>query len=109
MPQPLEEQHQYGIGRWGLPERRLMLALLLDAVAEFARGGRRAAEVARWIRAEDGHATPVMFEDVCAALALDPVYVGRHLLNEMTARSYDHRRLHRPRARGHVAAAPQGH
>lgn len=61
------------------PERRLMFAILLDAVMQLERRGTVGAEEAkRWIcRAVDG---PCSFRSTCEAVGIEPTYLGRHLL-----------------------------
>jgi hypothetical protein len=62
--------------RAGLGERRLMVAVLLDAVAVYqkcrARGvvNRRFREVDRWFKSEDRE-WPFAFERICEVLSLD--------------------------------------
>lgn len=64
-----------------LLERRLMAAVLFDAVLQLTRrGSTGAAEAARWIRAGDDEDTPISFTTVCEALGLDPEYLARGLL-----------------------------
>lgn len=70
------------------PEKRLMLAILEDAVACFlryvtARDSRRKAifqEVEKWVRKED-YDWLFSFENVCEALDLNPNYVRRGLFS----------------------------
>ena len=70
------------------PEKKLMLAVLEDAVACFlryatARDGRKRAifrEVKDWIRKEDPDWL-FSFENVCEALDLNPNYVRRGLFS----------------------------
>lgn len=62
--------------------RRLLAALLLDAVAHLHdRGSKAAAEAERWIRAPHASWAPVSFAMVCEALGLDPAYLASGLLN----------------------------
>ncbi len=68
-------------GLSALPERRLMAAVLFDAVLQLARrGSRGAAEATRWIRERDDEDTPFSFTTVCDALGLDVEYLARGLL-----------------------------
>ncbi len=68
------------------PEKRLMLAVLEDAVATFQRGalttGRTAlrefAEVRAWFESEDTR-WPYAFMNVCHVLGFDPEYLRRGL------------------------------
>ena len=63
------------------PERRLMAAVLFDAVLQLARrGSKGAAEVRRWIHDGEGENTPFSFNAVCEALGLDAGYLARGLL-----------------------------
>lgn len=64
-----------------LPERRLMAAILFDAVLQLARrGSKGAAEAAWWIRQSDREDTPFSFGAVCEGLGLDPDYLTRGLM-----------------------------
>jgi hypothetical protein len=64
------------------PEKRLMLAVLEEAIATFQRhamsdrprGLRQVEEVEEWI-AGNGHEWPFSFANICAALDLDPEYL----------------------------------
>lgn len=63
------------------PEKRLMFAVLLDAVIQLQRRSSPAATEAEiWIRGEDGSGAPFSFHNVCEALGLDPEYLARGLL-----------------------------
>lgn len=74
------------------PERRLMIAVLEDAIEcwlanlSAARGIRRArfAEVAAWFRAED-RAWPFSFVNICDACSLDPAVIRRMLARKLRA------------------------
>lgn len=69
------------------PEKRLMLAVLEDAVrcfqdnvsAESDAKKKLFAEAAEWFLAEDDNST-FSFDNICDALALNPEYVRRGLL-----------------------------
>ena len=64
-----------------LPERRLLAAVLFDAVLQFARrGSTGAADAARWIRDRDEDDAPFSFSAVCEGLGLDADYLARGLL-----------------------------
>jgi hypothetical protein len=68
------------------PEKRLMLAVLEDAVGTFQKyataGGRRGrrlfAEAEEWFAAEDD-GWPFAFTSICQALGFDPEYLRRGL------------------------------
>ena len=68
------------------PERRLMLAILTDAVRCYQAGvslpsGTRSqvfAEAENWLF-HAPHKTPFSFEDVCGALEIDPAYLRKGL------------------------------
>jgi len=72
--------------RSSTPERRLLLAVLEDAIAIVVRprppasrrDARLLAEVSEWFRSEEA-ASPFAFVNVCALLDLDPDRVRRHL------------------------------
>lgn len=74
-----------------VPERRLMVAILEDAVATFRRGLDRTScaeiqtfrEVDRWFRSEESD-WPFSFESICSTLRIDPGCVrdGLNLLRE---------------------------
>ena len=82
----------------GLGERRLMVAVLLDAVAVYtkcrARGvvNRRFREVDRWFRSHD-HEWPFAFERICEVLSLDTELIrnaiDRQVGTRVPARSSD--------------------
>jgi hypothetical protein len=64
-----------------IPERRLMFAVLLDAVIQLRRRhSPDAAEAERWIRGEEDEDSPFSFRNVCEALGIDPSYLARGLL-----------------------------
>lgn len=71
------------------PERRLMMAVLEDALATFRRGLERSScseiqtfrEVDLWFRSQESD-SPFSFESICSALRIDPGYV-RHGLNRI--------------------------
>ena len=63
-----------------IPEKRLMFAVLLDAVIHLQRrDSRGAAEVAQWIR-EDDEESVFSFSNICDALGIAPVFLARGLL-----------------------------
>jgi hypothetical protein len=63
------------------PEKRLMFAVLLDAVIQLQRrNSAGATEAEIWIRGEEGDDTPFSFPNVCEALGLDATYLSRGLL-----------------------------
>ncbi len=63
------------------PEKRLMFAVLLDAVIQLQRrNSAGATEAEIWIRGEAGDEGPFSFQNVCDALGLDAVYLARGLL-----------------------------
>jgi hypothetical protein len=74
------------LGAASQPEKRLMLAVLEDAVATFQRSavatsraaGRDLAEVQAWF-ASDDMAWPYAFLNVCHVLGFDPSYLRRGL------------------------------
>lgn len=65
------------------PEKRLLLAVLLNAIGHLQRGPGHAAarEAAEWIRGElRGREAAFSFDDICEALDLDAGQLGRALL-----------------------------
>lgn len=68
------------------PEKRLMLAVLEDAVATFQRyvvtmdrrGRRLFRESEEWVTSQDA-SWPFAFENICSALQIDPDYLRRGL------------------------------
>jgi hypothetical protein len=65
------------------PEKRLRLAVLMNAINQLQRGGGdpAAEEAVRWIRGEvDAIDTSFSFHAICEALAIDPEYLARGLL-----------------------------
>ncbi len=65
-----------------VPEKRLLFAVLLDAVIQLRRRNTaRSAEAERWIRGEDDDTdTPFSFVNLCETLGIDPSYLARGLL-----------------------------
>jgi len=61
-----------------MPEKRLMLAVLLDAIIQLRRPGSTGAiEAAAWIAGEHDGEQPFSFRALCEALGLDPAYLTR--------------------------------
>jgi hypothetical protein len=80
MPEQFFERLGLRVG--DVPEKRLMFAVLLDAVIQLRkRNTSGAADAERWIRGEgeDGD-QPFSFANVCGALGIDPSYLARGLL-----------------------------
>jgi hypothetical protein len=64
------------------PEKRLMFAVLLDAVIQLRRrNSPGATEAEIWIRGEEANESPFSFHGVCEALGLEPAYLARGLLS----------------------------
>ena len=62
------------------PEKRLIFAVLMDAIAELARGeGQDAVDAERWIRDETDD-VPIRFSDACELLGLEAPGLARVLL-----------------------------
>jgi len=60
-----------------MPEKRLMLAVLLDAIIQLRRPGSTGAiEATEWIR-DEACESPFSFPVVCEALGLDATYLTR--------------------------------
>lgn len=76
------------------PERRLMVAILEDAVSCLGKDPRRASRQQRkafeeahsWVNADDAEAWIFSFSNVCEMLGFDPAYLRRGL-NRWTALS----------------------
>jgi len=69
------------------PEKRLMLAVLLDAIIHLQRRDTEgSAEAARWIQAENDDG-PFAFQSICTALGIEPSYLARGLLQWHASRS----------------------
>ena len=74
--------------RSSAPEKRLLLAVLEDAIrtlrkyagASTLRGRRRFAEAQAWFATQEESESPFCFANVCYALGLDEHYVRRGLL-----------------------------
>ena len=63
------------------PEKRLMFAVLLDAVIQLQRrNSSGATEAEIWIRGEENSEAPFSFHSVCEALGLDASYLARGVL-----------------------------
>ena len=64
-------------GAADMPEKRLMLAVLFDAVLHLHRS--RSTEVMRWILSES--AGPFSFNGICETFGIEPCYLARRLLS----------------------------
>ena len=65
-----------------VPEKRLLLAVLLDAVICLRqRDVSAAVEAVAWIRGEHGDADRISFVDVCESLGLEPTYLASGILS----------------------------
>jgi len=63
------------------PEKRLMFAVLLDAVIQLqGRNEKDAAEAEAWIR-DDAEDSPFAFRTICDALGIEPGYLAQGLLS----------------------------
>jgi hypothetical protein len=61
-----------------MPEKRLMLAVLMDAIVQLKRrGSAGAVEAEAWIRGATEGASPFSFAAVCEVLGLEPSYLAR--------------------------------
>lgn len=83
-PDPEEFFEQASAHAGGSPEKRLRLAVLLNAIAHLRRGTQYAAgdEAARWVRGElDAMHVSFSFCAICETLDLDPVHLARALLS----------------------------
>ena len=66
------------------PEKRLMFAILVDAVIQLQRRNTPVAiEAERWIRGEDDEEPLFSFQDVCDALGIEAEYLARGLLSRV--------------------------
>jgi hypothetical protein len=68
------------------PEKRLRLAVLLNAIADLRRGGHHpgAHEAVQWIRGEiEAVDASFSFLAICETLEIDPTYLMRGLLGTM--------------------------
>lgn len=80
-------------GACQVPEHRLMLAVLEDALVTFQSGLKSSdplrrqyfCEVGRWVKSTDSE-SPFSFENICSTLGLDPDYI-RAGLCEMRRRA----------------------
>ena len=96
-----------------LPERRLLVAVLVDAVRLLLGSDpRERAAVIRWVKAE-GEGARVPFRDLCYNLDLDPDQTARKLLRPDVLRREAQRMASRRRVRcagrrpRHQGAAPE--
>ncbi|MEO6026251.1 MAG: hypothetical protein ABIR79_05235, partial [Candidatus Binatia bacterium] len=63
------------------PERRLLFAVLLDAVIQLQRRNTSgSAEAERWIRNDTETDSPFSFRNVCEAIGIEPGYLQRGLM-----------------------------
>ena len=66
------------------PEKRLMFAILVDAVIQLQRRNTPVAlEAERWIRGDDDEEPLFSFQDVCDALGIEAGYLARGLLTRV--------------------------
>jgi hypothetical protein len=87
------------------PEKRLMLAVLCDAVSTLGRlqdvdspkARRQVLDIEEWIAGEDGDDWPFSFERVCVALGFDPDYIRRGIRDhpDINLRRHNHRAMNR--------------
>jgi hypothetical protein len=82
-PDPREYFEQASADANGSPEKRLRLAVLLNAIAHLRRRDRPAAEeAARWVRGEvDAMHASFSFHAICETLDLDAQELARALLD----------------------------
>ncbi len=93
-------------GASDLPERRLLAAVLFDAVLQLGRrGSAGAADAVRWIRNRDDDDMPFSFTAVCEGLGLDADYLARGLL----AWNPEHGEKGTPPPSRRALAAPRRH
>jgi hypothetical protein len=69
-----------------LPEHRLRLAVLLDAVGLLWKGraDRKTREALSWVLGESGD-DPFSFENVCHVLGIEPTFLARGLIRRMAS------------------------
>lgn len=80
-----------GMAATDTPEKRLMTAVLFDAIAELRREGSVGAkEVRVWIREEETHL--FSFQTVCDVLGINATHLARGLLNWQSVVSADGKR-----------------
>lgn len=87
------------------PERRLVVAVLLDALGHLRRpGSKGATEAERWIRDSNARYVPFSFFMVCETLGLEPEYLRRGLMCAAapTGRRFPIRRATRSRTPRHI-------
>lgn len=76
----LPEQFFTGAAESNTPEKRLIFAVLLDAIVQLQRGETIiAADAERWIRDELEN-VPISFPDACEVLGFEPHGLARGLL-----------------------------
>ena len=82
-PDPREFFEQSAADAHGSPEKRLRLAVLLNAITHLRRGSAHPAgeEAARWVRGEvDAMHVTFSFDAICETLDIDPGELARALL-----------------------------
>ena len=67
-----------------VPERRLLLALLVNAIHSLQIGGKPRAEVFAWVRGQNA-AVRMSFRFVCDGLGMEVAPLARRLLKSATA------------------------
>lgn len=77
----LPVQFSTGTAHLSTPEKRLIFAVLLDAIVQLQRGETIvAADAERWIR-DEVETVPISFPDACEILGFEPHGLARHLLS----------------------------
>ncbi len=75
-----------------VPERRLLVAVLVDAVRCLGLGGRQRIEVLAWIRGDYATAR-IPFQSLCEGLDFEAAPLARRLLLPTSADTRTHRRV----------------
>ncbi len=101
-PEPHEYFEQTGLDASGSPEKRLRLAVLMNAIVHLRRGSSHPAaeEAARWMRGEvDAMHASFSFHAICETLDLDATELARALLGHSGETPVIARRLPRRQVR----------
>ena len=101
-PDPEEYFEQGGADAGSSPEKRLRLAVLLNAIAHLRRGSEHPAaeEAARWVRGElAAMHVSFSFQAICEALDIDAAYLARALLEAEDGGAHGEPRLPRRQVR----------
>lgn len=85
LPDTMLPAQFFAHGGWSdTPEKRLMFAVMMDAIAQLQRGDAQGmSDAERWIQDESAN-VPIRFPDACDALGLEPTSFADGLMRWRT-------------------------